>query len=270
MDAKVARRIHGVAALVTFAAVVFYLFFQINKSGPFRDMNPFGDDPYDAVGSMAIQVALLIGVLTYARALRLREMPSDASKTRLILRGNIIVLSAIVITLIADAIAEVVRPFPPSDWGRVLLAELLAMFGLAFLCVIAVAVVFRRIRTGAPPAGLTVADALDDLWTLVRLPVTKASAVLPSAFVGWVQRFHSDLLFVHFEWVNPRRHPWRFACALGLLVGVVVFLAQLQEGLPPNLKIGLLVAGIFILVEFIATLAGYAALGRYLGLRPSA
>jgi hypothetical protein len=42
----------------------------------------------------------------------------------------------------------------------------------------------------------------------------------------------------------------------------------LQEGLPPSLKIGLLVAGIFISAELAATLLGFAILGGYLGLRP--
>jgi hypothetical protein len=51
---KTIQRIHRVTALIAFAAVVFYLFFQINKGGPFRDVNPFGQDPYDAVGSFAI------------------------------------------------------------------------------------------------------------------------------------------------------------------------------------------------------------------------
>ena len=58
-----ARRIHAVAALIFGAAVVFYLFFQVNKGGPFRDINPFGNDPYDAVGSFAFQIALLVGFL---------------------------------------------------------------------------------------------------------------------------------------------------------------------------------------------------------------
>ncbi|MBI3667692.1 MAG: hypothetical protein HY236_15930 [Acidobacteria bacterium] len=99
--------------------------------------------------------------------------------------------------------------------------------------------------------------------------MTKASAVLPRAFVEWVACFHSDRFFANLPWVNPRNHPWRFACTLGLLAGVGLDLAQLQEGLPPNLEIGLLVAGIFISVEFAATLLGFAALGSYLGLRPS-
>jgi len=71
------------------------------------------------------------------------------------------------------------------------------------------------------------------------------------------------------QWLNPRQHPWRFTGTVGLLVGVLLVLAQLQEGLPPNLGIGLLVAGIFISVEFSATLVGFAVFGGYLGLRPS-
>jgi len=50
MDGKTIRRVHCVTALIASAAVAFYLFFQINKGGPFRDINPFGQDPYDAVG----------------------------------------------------------------------------------------------------------------------------------------------------------------------------------------------------------------------------
>jgi len=53
------------------------------------------------------------------------------------------------------------------------------------------------------------------------------------------------------------------------MAGVGLTLAHLQEGLPPNLPKGLLVAGIFISVEVVATLMGFAALGGYLGLRPS-
>ena len=95
MNKKTSPDVHRVTALITLTGVVFYLFFQINKGGPFRDVNPFANDPYDAVGSFAFQGALLIGILTYARVLRLREAPEQATKTRLILRGNVLVLSAI-------------------------------------------------------------------------------------------------------------------------------------------------------------------------------
>jgi len=266
---KLARRIHRVTALVTFVGAVFCLFFQIAKLAPFRNINPFGDDPYDAVGSIAIQVAFVAGALTCARALRLRETPEATLGTRLILRGNIVVLSAVMGTLIADAIAEFVRPMPSSYWGNVLTAALALMFLLAMLCIIALAVVFRGIPVTAPAANLTIADGLDDLLTLVRVPVMKARRILPPTLVQLVVSFNSDMFFTRFRQVNPRNYPWRFACALGLLVGVGLVLAQMQEGPPPSVAIGLLVAGIFISTELVATLLGFFTLGRYLGLRPS-
>ncbi len=269
MTSGTIQRVHRVSVLITFAAIAFYLFFQINKGGPFRDVNPFGADPYDAVGSFAIQGALLIGLLTYACALRLRDDSAQAANTQLILRGNSLVLLAILVTLIADTIAEITRPLPPSGWGNVLRVELALMFLLALLCVVALMVVFRPIQTVPPPRDLTPADGIDDLWTLVRVPVAKASPVLPRAFVEWVKRFNSDWLFARIQWLNPRPHPWRFACILGLLVGMGLTLAQLQEGLPPSLRIGLLTAGIFISAEFGATLLGFAIFGGYLGLRPA-
>jgi hypothetical protein len=70
-------------------------------------------------------------------------------------------------------------------------------------------------------------DHLDDLWLLVRVPVKKAGAALAGSFVQWVEGFQSDKLFVRFEWMSPRSHPWRFACILGLFAGVCINLAQL-------------------------------------------
>jgi hypothetical protein len=269
LNTEAVRRVHRVTALIALAGIVFYLFFQINKGGPFQDINPFAEDPYDAVGSFAFQAALLIVILTYSRALRLKSDPAEAIKARLILRGNGLVLFAIGITLVADAVAEITGSIPLSYWGNVLLIELGLMVLLTAICIIALVVVFRRIQPAAPPRNLTPADGIDDLWTLVRFPVAHFGKALPLAFVEWVKRFNSDRLFARLPWLNPRIHPWRFACALGLLVGVGLAVAQLQEGFPPSLMIGLLVAGIFISGEFVATLAGFAIFGGYLGLRPS-
>ena len=214
---------------------------------------------------------MLLGILTYARALRFSHDLTQASKARLILRGNMLVLFAILITLIADATAVIARPFPPSYWGNVLLAELATMVLLAIIGAVALTVTFWRTQTVAPPRNLTPADGIDDLWTLVQIPVTKASRPLhmPRLLVEWVERFNSNWLFARLGWIDPRRHPWRFAGTLGLLAGIGLTLAQLLEGLPPSLRIGLIVAGIFISAEFVATLAGFAILGGYLGLRPA-
>ena len=254
------QRVRRVTALIASAALVFYLFFQINKNGPLGEINPFGADPYDAVGSFAFQGAVLVGILTYARALRLHEDPSQAAKTRLIMRGNLLVLLAILVTLLADALAEILQPFALSFWGYVLLGELAGMFLLAIICFAAWAVTFGRVKTVSPPRNLTPADGIDDLWTLIRVPATKTSNLLPHSLVAWVERFNSDRLFLRISALNPRIHPWRFASCLGLLVGIGLALAQLQEGLPPSLLIGLVIAVIFICGEFVAILAGFALL----------
>jgi hypothetical protein len=129
--------------------------------------------------------------------------------------------------------------------------------------------VFRGLSISPPPLNLTPADAIDDLWSLVRVPIAKGSKFFPPTLVEWVKRFNSDLLFAPMSWVNPRLHPWRFAAATGLLVGMLLIIAKLQEGLPTSLAIGLLVIGIFITVELAATLIGFAVFGGYLGLRPT-
>jgi hypothetical protein len=199
MNPQSIKRIHRVSALVLLIAVWFYLFFQINKQSPFVEANPFADDPYDAVGSIAIQVALII---------------------------------------------------------------------LTFACGLALWIVFRVMQIAPTASNLTPADAIDDLWSLVRVPVVKGGAIFPPAIVDFVECFNSERLFAKTQWIDPRKHPWRFAFMVGLLIGVLLLLGQLQEGLPPSLAIGLLVAGIFMSGEFSATLVGFALFGGYLGLRP--
>jgi hypothetical protein len=269
MNKQSIKRIHRLTALILLAAILYYLFFQVNKRSPFVVANPFADDPYDAVGSIAIQGALLISLLSYARILRWRDNPAQESKARLILRGDILVLAAIFVPLCADVIAEIVQPLSASLWGDVLRIELGMMFLITIASGLAFWLVFRTVQTAPPPTGPTPADAIDDLWSLVRVPVVKAGAILPPAVVDWVNRFKSDRLFARLAWLDPRKHPWRFTGVVGLLVGVLLILAQLQEGPPPSLGIGLLVAGIFISVEFMATLVGFAIFGGYLGLRPA-
>jgi len=273
LDAQAIRRIHHASALVFLAALLFYLFFQVNKGGPLGEINPFAVDPYDAVGSFAFQLALLVGVLTYARALRLQSDPALASRSRFILRGNLLALFAILATLLADALAviqtrRVLETLQVSFWGQVLLGELVGMFVLELVCIAALLAIFAPLSLPDPPRDLTPADAIDDLWALARLPVQRASRWLPQELVEWVDGFNSDRLFARIGWIDPRRHPWRFALALSLTAGLLLYVAQFQEGRPPSLPVGLLLAGIFIGAECAATLLGFALLGGYLGLRP--
>lgn len=228
-----ARRAHAVTLLITLIGAACTI---LQAVAPFRGGYEF----------LTVQVTFVAAALTYARALRWLLDPSQASKARLILRGNVVVLAAVVATLILDSVAQEQRPRPQA-------AEI-AMVALGLSALVAVtilAVVFRRIPTPPPPAGLTVADGIDDLLTLVR----------------WAVRLHSDALFARLRPLNPRLHPWSFATLLGFAAGCAFFLAHLQEGLPPDLRTGLLIGGIFVGIEFAATILGFAALGPYLGLK---
>ncbi len=269
MDAQSIKSIHRVTGLILLSAVLYYLFFQVNKAGAFVNANPFANDPYDAVGSIAVQVALVISLLSYARVLRWREDSSQKSKARLILHGNILVLASMFISLFSDVIAEILVPMPNSFWVNFLRLELGLLILLTALCSIYLWLVFHRLPTPASPTNLTPADAIDDLWSLVRIPVLKIKVSHPNRLVDWVANFNSDRLFKPVPWINPRYHPWRFTSLLALMVGLLLVVAQLQEGMPPSLNVALLTAGIFISIEFVAILLAYTILGGYLGLRPA-
>ena len=260
------RRIHGVTMLVAFAAFVFCLFFEAAKDEPFRAINPFGDDPYDAVGSIAIQIAFVCAALTYARALRLWDDPSRIGSARYILRGNVLVVCSIFATVAADATALFLHPLPISPWGRALEAGLALVFALAVVCLVALVAVFPRIGA-VPLTNSTLADGIDDLWTLVRVPLRIARRILPPSWIEKVEGFHCDSLFARVPWLNPRIHPWRVAVSIGALAGVGLIAAEAREGPPPDVATGLLVAVVLLSLETAATLAGFAVFGLYLGLR---
>ncbi len=214
------KRIHQVTALIFAVSVLFYLFFQVNKRNPFVEANPFANDPYDAVGSIAIQLAFLIALLSYARVIRWRNDPSQA-KEKLILHGNILVLAAIFITLCSDAMAEFIQPTSSSLLSFVLRIELGLMFILTVVCALALWMVFRGLTTPIPPTDLTPADAIDDLWSLVRVPVARSNSFFPPAMVEWVNCFTSDLLFARLHGSTRACIPGDFTLAVGLLVGLL-------------------------------------------------
>ncbi len=262
------RSIRGATATVFAAALLFAVFFQGAKLPPFRGISPFGDDPYDAVGSIAVQVALLVSALTFARALRLTEVSAPAGALRLILRGNVVVLASIAAALLTDAAADALHPAPLSRWGSILFWALATTSYVTLLAAAAVARAFGSVPAAGPPPRLTTVDAIDDLWTFVRIAVQRTRRWLPANLLDSVDRFQAARLFDRAPVLDPRSHPWRFAAASGLSVGVLLLLAELHEGLPPSLSIGFLVAALFLGIETLATLAGFALLGRYLGLRP--
>ncbi len=259
---------HRATTAVAAAAVLACLLFQLGRQPAFSQASPFARDPYGAVGSIALQVALLAAGLAYARSLRMRSHPLRHHHPNLILRGNVVAILSVSVTLLAGSIAQALNPKPASPDARMLRAGLECMALVAVYCAAAVMHAFRGLPAVAPPANLTLCDAIDDLWMFVRVPVARLRAVLPERWVWLVLTFHAERLFARIASFDPRRHPWRFACAAGIAAGSCLCLAELQEGLPPSLPVGLLATSFFLAGETLAVLLGFALLGGYLGLRP--
>lgn len=103
------------ACLILGLALLFYLFWQVSKHNPaLSAVNPFADDPYDAVGSFGVQLAIFTALLSLLRAFRPYQ-PDQAldGQKLLLLRGAYLSCLSILLTLLADAVALVRHP---STW----------------------------------------------------------------------------------------------------------------------------------------------------------
>jgi len=230
-----ARRVHAITLLITLIGAACCI---LQAMAPFRGI----------FQGLTVQVTFVAGALTYARSVRWLLDPGQSRKLRFILRGNLVVLVSVAVTLVLDAYGlTVLRPRP--QWVHIAIPVLAALtLGTAAW----LGLVFRGIATPTPPAGLTIADGIDDLLVLFR----------------WGVRADSDSLFRRLRRVDPRHHPWEFASVLGIAVGAAALLAwYFNDGPPANLQVWGVILAIFVFGEVMATLAGLAALGPYLGLR---
>ncbi len=270
------------ATLLTFAAsVAFWAFFQISKSPNFVTANPFAEDPVDAIGSIAVQIALAVSIVTLARAAQLGYAPTASTyKSHLIVRGNSVALLAIGITLAADTFMELQHPaWNVSLWGRLLVVGLGAVAAIACAAGLATLAAARRLSATAASEGSAIGqagslgEALDDLWALLRKIIAWFGYSLPwlSRPLHWIDGLGNRLFewMMNWPWIGPRSHPWRFCASVALALGVALATVHgLEEGPAPNLTITVLVWSIFIVVELATVLLGFLLLGGFLGLRP--
>ena len=107
-------------------AILFYIFFNGSKHIPsLAEVNPFAVDPYDTIGSFGIQLALFTALLSLVRVFRpYTEDETVAYQEQLVLRGEMITILSIAVTLVAD-IVSMIRTLPawlPLPAGRTLAA----------------------------------------------------------------------------------------------------------------------------------------------------
>jgi hypothetical protein len=119
-------------------ALLFLVFFQITKQiNALAQVNPFGEDPYDAVGSFAIQVTLAAALLSFLRVLRpYRTREITTIQNLLILRGNGLSVISVAVTLVVDLIAMVRYP---NSWIHYAAGKILAFLVVGIMILTALA-----------------------------------------------------------------------------------------------------------------------------------
>jgi hypothetical protein len=171
------------ALVVLGLVLLFFLFFDASKHDPvLASASAFLEDPYDAVGSFGVQLAVLAALLSLVRAFRPYPAgQAPTSQTLLILRGNVVALLAVAATLAADVVAMIRYP---STWAQSgpgwLLGGLVA--GLALLTALAGWTVLRaarvvELRPGRRPWGKAAVACLAGLFVLALYPASWQQSV---------------------------------------------------------------------------------------------
>lgn len=257
-------------------AVLFYLMFMFAKHDPaLRPVIPFGDDPYDAVGSFGVIVAMIVAVIALVRALRpyRKEPPSRARRVYLI-RSELAVVLAVLITLGADIIALARHP---AMWvGAASRNELLMLLGGLAIAAIATLVSILHSREDAtggdpkPAIVVTIAAALVLIVypeRLIQAPLTHLLTVVIGAVILFAPMRPILTALVPYDPTGTRpRNRWLIALIVGIGVGAFAFIGEMGEGgghVP--LRQFVVVATVFVGLAIAGLLVAYAFLGKPLG-----
>jgi len=246
-------------------------------------------DPYDAVGSFGIQLAALVCVVAFMRAMRMRRSP-DAGEALLFVRSLAVVNLTVLATMISDVIA-MLRTAP--SWSRTVLGwsvfadNLVMAAAAATLCALAarvgrdaapgihllpwrttllVWVVVAGILAGYPSAwdsgtiGVVVTTFIG-MFALFALIATGARSLL-----GYAQRFDAGYATTILGWPG-RSVPWRWLAPVifAVLVAAAFAAWTLVAEAVASYDV-MMVAGVCGLLEFCGVLTGHVTLVRFLEL----
>ena len=279
------------AVIVFGLGCLFYWSFMFAKhDAALRDVIPFGDDPYDAVGSFAVIVGMLIALLSLVRAFRpYREDPSTTQRTYLVRSQEAVVL-AVFMTLTSDVVA---MGRHPSMWvGAASRDRLIALVGGMAVVTVAVQFLIRASQEKLPER-----DAKD--WKVAARATLLAILVLAAYPEQLIHGTATHLLtvvagaIVLFAPMRPLLNAlvpyksdkgrmekipargqfsrawqgWGIAVLAGAVIGACAFLGEIAEGsgaVPMNRLA--FVASVFIGLGLAGFLIAYAFLREPLGL----
>jgi hypothetical protein len=139
------------SVVLTLAAIVFtiafYFFFMTTNHDPvFSRINPFGNDPYDSIGSFGVIISGFLSIFAIVRTVLLvRKSTPTKGQTIFLARTQAAVPVAAFITLVGDLIAMARHP---STWlGQAGENELLLMIAsMLFLATLLVLLICRSTR----------------------------------------------------------------------------------------------------------------------------
>jgi hypothetical protein len=182
---------------VCLLTALFLVFFNVSKHYPaLVKVNVFIEDPYDAVGSFGIQLAVLSALVSFVRILRPYPKGIASDNLMLILHGSAVSLFSIAVTLAADTIAlfRYLPEWPISSAGWLLAV---CVGGLMVLTALAGWMVFRigqslNLLAVCHPWSKTIAVCLVGLVVLAFYPEGWRQTVpggILAALVGMVFLF---------------------------------------------------------------------------------
>ncbi|HZC78463.1 MAG TPA: hypothetical protein VE258_11985 [Ktedonobacterales bacterium] len=281
------------AGIVFVLALAFFAFFDVTKHDPsLSAINPFAEDPYDAIGSFGVQAGIFLGLLALLRAVRPFQAGAPSEEQRLfLLRAELAAVLAVVITLVGDGVALARHT---SLWlGSAAGGRLSALLGGLFLCAVATGLlVCRSARNARGPArarpwrrativslAAVVALALypesirqstaGTLFTVVVgalllfAPLWAVlAALLPdgAATSMWEQRTASG-------WLARHALQWVLVVCAGLFLGALLFVAEAtKEGVAHDVTKHAFVLLVYVGLETGGVMTGFSFLRTSLGL----
>ncbi len=234
MDSKRTVRLAYLSLVVS---VLFYSFFMASKHLPiFRDVAPFLEDPYDAVGSFAVIGAVLIAIFNFIRLASIRKHKLVGADVYVI-RGNLVIGWSIVLTLLADSIAIInMPPHHPMLTGEVILFS--AMTILLLLALFLLIINYAGKKESVPRQDAQAENEIDFLFS---------------------NRFLSL--------ISPRTYPFRFSILFSISLSVLIAVAEIVvEGPAPTLQQTAVVFAVLTAIGTIGFFIILMVIGRYLGI----
>ena len=272
------------AILIAAMAGLFYWGFMFAKHDPaLRDVIPFGEDPYDAVGSFAAILAVLLAAFSMVRAFRpYRALPSPIRQVFL-LRTQMAVVMAVWFTLAADVVA---MGRHPAMWMEAASRrELLGLIAGLAIAATLVQVVLQR-TPGAPGSASSMRAGIVPFLGLLMLAlypeqlIRQVGTHLLTIIVACLLLFATIRAGVIALAPLPSpvtvrpgnaRRQWAAVALLGVLLGLFAFFGEMSEGggTTPVARAAA-VAAVFVGISLAGLLLAYAFVGKPLGIGQSA